>query len=96
MGGCGGWSTLEGSHSPSERSMLVGLTLIANASFYWFGGWFDVEPTHSDRTTDTLTHAPQREGGGYVWVWEVDVFRCTYVCACAHGRAEKVHLCMLV
>lgn len=47
--------------------MLAGLTLPANASRYWLGSWFDVEPTHGDKMTDM--HTTERGGG----VWEVDV-----------------------
>lgn len=55
--------------------MLTGLTLAANASLYWLGSWFDVEPTHGDKMTDMLT--TERKGGA--WVWEVDVFESGYV-----------------
>lgn len=48
--------------------MLAGLTLVANASHYWLGSWFDVEPTHGDKMADMHT----TERGGRVWVWEVD------------------------
>ena len=55
--------------------MLAGLTLVANASYYWLGCWFDVEPTHGDKMADmhTTEEAGGGRGGGGGGGWEVDV-----------------------
>lgn len=50
--------------------MLAGLSLLASVSLYWLGNGFDVEPTHSDRMTDTLqhTHTHTTERGSCICV----------------------------
>lgn len=54
--------------------MLAGLTLVANASHYWLGSWFDVEPTHGDKMADV--HTAERCGCGKTC--RVGLYVCLY------------------